>query len=68
MSVFQNILNAHNGDQVSAAITVGRDLMKGDPASFKAGYTAANALLAVRDLYGLDAVQLEYVSKALEQS
>lgn len=44
---------AAGGSKVLAAITIGRGLMAGDPATFKQGYTAENAFLAVVDLASL---------------
>lgn len=54
MTVFEQILDAHGGDRVTAGVTVAKGLMAGDPAQFKAGYTDENAALAVRNLYDLD--------------
>ena len=53
--LFDQILNAHGGNKVSAGVEVARALMKGDEATFKAGYTLDNAMLAVADLYHLSA-------------
>ena len=36
---------------LQAAVALTRDLMRGDPANFKAGYTIANATLAAADLF-----------------
>jgi hypothetical protein len=53
MGLFEDILDRHQGDKVAAGIEVAFGLRRGDPAHHKAGYTAANAILAVRDLYHL---------------
>lgn len=41
----------------AAATTFCRDLMKGDPKTFKAGYSAENAVLATVDMFGLSEAQ-----------
>lgn len=41
-------------------------LMKGDPATFKAGYTAANAALAAQDVFGLSDAETAELRRELE--
>lgn len=66
MGLFEDILVRHNGDKVAAGIEVGFGLMRGDPAAFKAGYSAANAALAVRDLYELTTEEVAQVASVLD--
>ena len=41
-------------DALAAATLFARDLMRGDAATFKAGYTAENAALAAADVFGVE--------------
>jgi hypothetical protein len=66
MGLFEDILARHRGDKVAAGIEVGFGLMRGDPATHKAGYTAANAALSARDLYGLTVEETRQVLGALD--
>jgi hypothetical protein len=66
MGLFEDILARHRGDKVAAGIEVAFGLMRGDPASFKAGYTAPNAVLAVRDLYELSTEETDRVAAAVD--
>ena len=43
-----------SGGQVKVAATIfARDLMRGDPASFKAGYSLDNAIIAATEVFDL---------------
>jgi hypothetical protein len=66
MGLFEDILARHDGDKVTAGIEVAFGLMRGDPATHKAGYTAANAALAVRDLYALSNDEVTRVAATLD--
>jgi hypothetical protein len=51
-----------DGDRTAAAENFARDLMRGDPATFKAGYTTDNALLATADAFGIDDAEFAAVA------
>ena len=55
------------GDKVAAAVEVGRDLMRRDPAKCKAGYSRDSAVLAVARLYDLDEQQQAQVRERLPE-
>jgi len=61
------VLRAHGGDKVAAAVEVGRDLMRRDPAKCKAGYSRDSAVLAVARLYDLDEQQQAQVRERLPE-
>jgi hypothetical protein len=65
--LFGTILATHGGDKAAAAVEVGRDLMRGDPAQHKAGYSRDSAVLAVARLYGLDQQDQEQVRERLPE-
>lgn len=65
--LFGTLLAAHGGDKVAAAVEVGRDLMRRDPAQHKAGYSRDSAVLAVARLYGLDPQEQEQVRERLPE-
>ncbi len=46
-------LGRHNMNRVEAATAFCRDLMRGDPAAHKLGYSAENALLAAEEQFEL---------------
>lgn len=50
MSIWSDALEACLGDRLAAATDIAARLMSGDPATFKQGYTADNAVIAVADL------------------
>jgi hypothetical protein len=52
---------------VAAAVEVGRDLMRRDPAKCKAGYSRDSAVLAVARLYDLDEQQQAQVRERLPE-
>jgi hypothetical protein len=67
--IADNYFRLANGDRLMAARLCARDLMRGDSTQFKAGYTAENAALAVKDLFGLSTeavAQLESLLLAQE--
>lgn len=47
--LFNEYLNRAEGDMAEALSDLAADLMRGDPATFKRGYTADNALLAAHE-------------------
>jgi hypothetical protein len=49
----------------SAPYAFARDLMEGDAARFKAGYTAANAALATQDAFDLTDEQTDVLREQL---
>lgn len=57
-----------NGDRVTAAEMFARRLMRGDPQTFKAGYTAENALLTVVEAFGLTIEEQRGVAQRLGAS
>jgi hypothetical protein len=61
VSISERYLHAHGGDATAAARALGRGVMAGDPAAPKAGYGAANALLAARDTFALTDGQADLV-------
>jgi len=63
--MIERYLAEHNGDRVQSAVAMGRDLMCGHPASFKAGYTAPNAGLVVREAFTLSDEEAGAVNKLL---
>ena len=52
---------ADYGNARRAAVALARDLMRGDPDTFKAGYSPANAALAAGELFGLNAAETDAV-------
>jgi hypothetical protein len=48
-----------DGDDECAAVNFAHDLTKGDPATFKAGYTPRNAALASAELFLVDVDVIE---------
>lgn len=62
MELKQRYLSA-GGSELDAAVRMARDLMRGDAATFKAGYTKENAALAVADVFGVDAADVLDVLK-----
>ena len=49
----------------SATLAFARDLMQGDAARFKAGYSAANAVLATKDAFDLTDAQTDELREKL---
>jgi hypothetical protein len=66
MSLADEYLHRHNGDRILAAVELARELMAGDPATLKQGYSPANAALAAQDLFMLTAFEAATVRQALE--
>ena len=52
----------HQGNDSEAMAAMAFDLMEGDAARFKAGYSEANAVIAVAEVFG---VEREDVERAL---
>lgn len=50
-SLHDRYLREHGGYEDIAAIAFARDLMQDDPATFKAGYTKENAILAAQEMF-----------------
>lgn len=50
-SLREQYLRDHGGYEDIAAIAFARDLMQGDSANFKAGYTKENAILAAQEMF-----------------
>ena len=65
MSVFEDYLRRARGNKVRAAAALALDLMRGDPATLKQGYTIGNALLAVIDAYNLSAREVALATEAI---
>jgi len=51
MTIRDRYLMEHGGYEDVAAIAFARDLMQGDPANFKAGYTKENAIIAAQEMF-----------------
>lgn len=51
MSLRDDYLEANGGHSDQAAAALARDLHRGDPADFKAGYSQENALLAAVEMF-----------------
>ncbi len=47
----QEYLARTDGDQTAAATELAFDLMQGDPATFKAGYSFENAAIAANEVF-----------------
>ena len=54
MDLRTEYLSRHQGDTTAAACELARDLMRGDPRSFQAGYTLPNAAIAAAELFSHD--------------
>lgn len=52
------------GNRELAAYAFCRDLMQGDPATFKVGYTRENAILATIEAFNLDAIEQSYLRES----
>jgi hypothetical protein len=52
-TIVEDYLRKNGGRKVDAAAELAADLMRGDPAEFKLGYSIGNALLAVIEHYNL---------------
>jgi len=66
VTTFERILATNGGDKISAAAEVAAGLMAGDPATFKAGYTLDNAVIAAAEVYELDDAAQTAVRMRLE--
>jgi hypothetical protein len=64
MTLAEELLRESGGDPVQAAVIMAEALMQDDPATFKAGYTQANAEIAAAEYMGVDR---ETVHDALER-
>jgi hypothetical protein len=51
MSIQTEYLAQHDGNRLAAAIAFAHDLMQGDPATLKAGYSLDNAILAAEEMF-----------------
>jgi hypothetical protein len=58
MTLKDQYLNQY-GNTISAAVALAEDLMADDPATFKAGYSAANAAIAAAEVFGIERSQVE---------
>ena len=47
----EQYLREHGGYEDIAAIALAKDLMRDDPATFKAGYTRENAIIAAEEMF-----------------
>lgn len=59
MSLRDEYLADAEGDDEVAAVNFAHDLTKGDPATFKAGYTPRNAALAAAEMFTVDVDVIE---------
>lgn len=62
----ERFLAENNGDTAKAAEALARGLMKGDAATFKAGYTADNAAIAAAEVFALDTEGVETLATSLD--
>lgn len=59
MTLDAQYLTRTSGNREQAASALAFDLMQGDPASFKQGYTLENAAIASAEVFGLDRSDVE---------
>jgi hypothetical protein len=62
MTLWTDYLNRNSGNRVTTATEIARSLMASDPATFKRGYTADNALLAVEEMGDLTTAERNEVA------
>lgn len=65
LSIGEEYVRKGGGDRIIGAMIFCEDLMRGDPATFKVGYTAPNAVLAAKDAMDLEEVEVEHLRNAL---
>lgn len=65
MTVAAEYLRAYGGHKTKAAEALSADLMRGDAATLKQGYTIGNALLVAIDLFNLSAREVALVADAI---
>lgn len=58
MNIAREYLMRHD-QPLAAAVEFARDLMKGDPATFKAGYSLENAAIAASEIFELSRDEIE---------
>lgn len=58
-SIREQYLRDHGGYEDIAAIAFAKDLMRGDPATFKAGYTKENAVIAAQEIFP-NAIEVDF--------
>lgn len=58
-SIREQYLRDHGGYEDIAAIAFVKDLMRGDPATFKAGYTKENAVIAAQEIFP-NAIEVDF--------
>ncbi len=51
LTIAEEYLSCHD-TAIDAAVQLARDLMAGDPATFKAGYSLENAVIAACEAFG----------------
>lgn len=56
VGVAREYLEAHDGDWIAATTSFAYNLMRGDPATLKAGYSAENAAIATAEAFGFPSV------------
>jgi hypothetical protein len=61
----ERYLEAASGDAALAAALIAKGLMRGDPDTFKAGYTRPNALMTAFEVLARDAVDRERTAEIL---
>lgn len=56
------------GDDHAAAVMLARDLMRGDSATFKVGYSAPNAAYAAGELFGMSHEEIDRIGEEIEDA
>jgi len=65
MSITEEILARNGGNKINASIELTIGLMRGDPATFKQGYSIGSALLACIDAYNLTKREIPLIVEGL---
>jgi hypothetical protein len=64
-SIREQYLRDHGGYEDIAAIAFAKDLMRGDPATFKAGYTKENAVIAAQEIFP-NAIEVDFEKELVD--
>lgn len=66
MASLKDVYLDRYGNPLDAAAGLARDLIRGDPVTFKAGYSPESAVLTVQEYFALDAAHTEAVRKLIQ--
>lgn len=64
-SIREQYLRDHGGYEDIAAIAFAKDLMRGDPATLKAGYTKENAVIAAQEIFP-NAIEVDFEKELVD--